>query len=473
MSLLLDGPSLAASPRYRLVPDAVDSEGDLACDLAAGYGLTPFDWQRMSLVDVMGVRPDGRWAAARAGLSLPRQNGKNGDAEILELWDISQLGLRVLHSAHEVKTARKAFKRLLAFFDNRRKYPELADMVKEIRRTNGQEAVELHNGGSVEFMARTRSSGRGYSADVLVLDEAQELTDDELEAMLPTISASANPQTVFMGTPPKPEQPATVWRRIRAAGIEGTDSRLCWIEYSADPDDDPCARETHAKANPGAPVSIGWDAITDEQAALSVEGFARERLGIWQPKAGGPGAAIPDEPWQACRDLAVEMVGRKHLALDVSPSQSDASICVAAFDSSGAISVQVTHTGRGTHWVADRLKAGTADTGSPVTIVKGTAAESLVEHLEREEIPFAIIPSTEYAIACGELLARVTAGTVHHRGQPDLETAVAGATAKAAGERWVFDRRTPGVNITPVCAAAAAVHVVASNPDYELLESIY
>ena len=84
------------------------------------------------------------------------------------------------------------------------KFPELNALVKEVRRTNGQEAIVLKNGGSVEFVARTKGSGRGYSVDVLVIDEAQELTEDQLAAMLPTISASSNPQILYTGTPPGP-----------------------------------------------------------------------------------------------------------------------------------------------------------------------------------------------------------------------------------------------------------------------------
>lgn len=38
-------------------------------------------------------------------------------------------------------------------------------MLVEIRRTNGQEAIVLDNGGSVQFIARSRGSGRGFTVD--------------------------------------------------------------------------------------------------------------------------------------------------------------------------------------------------------------------------------------------------------------------------------------------------------------------
>ena len=48
-----------------------------------------------------------------------------------ELYGMVVLGERFLHTAHEVKTARKAFLRIAGFFENPRQYPELAAMAKK------------------------------------------------------------------------------------------------------------------------------------------------------------------------------------------------------------------------------------------------------------------------------------------------------------------------------------------------------
>jgi len=61
----------------------------------------------------------GRWASLTCGLSLPRQNGKNALIEVRELFGMVGRGEKFLHTAHEVKTARKAFKRLQHFFGTR------------------------------------------------------------------------------------------------------------------------------------------------------------------------------------------------------------------------------------------------------------------------------------------------------------------------------------------------------------------
>src|SRR5690625_7789130 len=110
----------------------------------------------------MGRKANGKWAAGRWGLAVPRQNGKNAVLEMVELFFMAVLGLKILHTAHEVKTARKAFLRIASFFEDERKYPELAEIVEYIRRTNGQEAIQLTNGGSIEVkIGRASCRGRG------------------------------------------------------------------------------------------------------------------------------------------------------------------------------------------------------------------------------------------------------------------------------------------------------------------------
>jgi hypothetical protein len=138
--------------------------------------------------------------------------------EIRELFGLTLLGEKFLHTAHEVKTAQKAFRRLLYFFDNPRMFPKLHARTTMIRKANGQEAIVLDNGGSFELVARSRGSGRGFSCDVLVVDEAQELGEDHLAALLPTISASANPQQIYTGTPPGQNAQGEIFEKIRGGG---------------------------------------------------------------------------------------------------------------------------------------------------------------------------------------------------------------------------------------------------------------
>ena len=129
------------------------SSGQDAGYLASRYGLAPDPWQQTCLDNWFAEYKNMRLIHSRVGLSVPRQNGKNAVLEMVELYKMVIQGRKILHTAHEVKTARKAFTRIAGFFENERAFPELAEMLKSIRRTNGQEAIELNNGASVEFIA--------------------------------------------------------------------------------------------------------------------------------------------------------------------------------------------------------------------------------------------------------------------------------------------------------------------------------
>lgn len=323
----------AQTPRIRRARSGPFSHGPDACEFAQGYGLEADPWQAQLVGDWLTEDSYGLWVHGRGGVSVARQNGKNAALEIFELYLMVALGYAILHTAHEVKTARAAFLRLAGFFENARDYPELAAEVSAIRKTNGQEAIELFNGGSIKFIARSKSSGRGFTADTLVCDEAQELTDEQLEALLPTISAAphANPLQIYTGTPPGPAIQGEVFRRVRAQGVAGTDPRLAWSEWSIP--DDLKARPVIESAKTGDEEALervlGWvadnnpalgsrlshDVIMDELNGMSPDGFARERLGQWSAdsKHGGPafdmsrwGQLLGDRPLSAREVVAVE-----------------------------------------------------------------------------------------------------------------------------------------------------------------------
>lgn len=302
------------APRIAHEPDLRLSDGDDAIFLGSSYGLTPDEWQARVIRSWLATDRSGGLRVGRAGLAVPRQNGKNGILEIVELFKMVAQGRKILHTAHEVKTARKAFLRLASFFENERKFPEMAELVSEIRRTNGQEAIVLVNGGSCEFVARSRGSGRGFTVDDLVCDEAQELTDEQLEALLPTISSapSGDPQQIYTGTPPGPGVPGVVFTRVREHGVLGNDKRLSWHEWSIPDDVLPAVavrswRELAFETNPALGVRLNIQTVKDELGAMSMEGFCRERLGKWDTMKTGD-ALIAGDQWLKLYEADKEIV---------------------------------------------------------------------------------------------------------------------------------------------------------------------
>jgi hypothetical protein len=464
-------------PRVRVAPRAVSSDVDDAAFLSSGYGLTPDDWQEDVLDDWLGRRRDGRWASSTCGLAVPRQNGKNGIIEIRELFGMVALGEKFLHTAHEVKTARKAFARIASFFENARQYPELVSLVKEIRKTNGQEAIVLTNGGSVEFIARSKGSGRGFTVDVLVCDEAQDLNDEALSALLPTLSAAplGNAQLILTGTPPDPEKGQTgeVFARVRADGESGRNKRIAWTDYGAPdgPMPDVDDRDLWRLHNPAIGTRLSFDWIEEaEHSVMSAETFARERLGWWGDPSTDKASAFGAGRWDACRVDDLEPVVTA-IGAAVAWDRQHASISVAGLNGDRMV-VGVVDRREGSGWLVPELKRIQTERRCPVVVDGHGPTADLIPALQAAGVQLTILKTSEAFDAVVSIFDRVQAQTLAHPGHPDLDAAVA-VTVKRETERgFAWGRRKSEGDISQLESATWAVWGADNTPNYDPLSSV-
>ena len=216
------------TPSDRIVPDYAYTDGPDAVKVLAVGKLIVDPWQSEVLNDWMGRTEDDVWSAPTCGLSVPRQNGKTLDTSGRIASGMILYAEWVIYTAHLQKTATETFMELRGLFESR----GLRKHVKEIKAALGREQIILKNGGRVVFVARTRNGGRGLHGDCLVFDEAQELTSEQQASFLPAISASRNPQTIYLGTPPDENCTGTVFRKIRKRATEGESKSTAWTEYS-------------------------------------------------------------------------------------------------------------------------------------------------------------------------------------------------------------------------------------------------
>lgn len=449
-------------PRLHVAPRAAKTYGDLAGRFASDYGLTPDPWQQLILDDWLALTSN-RWASLTCGLSVPRQNGKNALLEVRELFGMVGRGEKFLHTAHEVKTARKAFKRLQHFFGSRpddpaAKYPELNALVAEVRNVNGQEAVVLKNGGSVEIVARSKNSARGFTVDVLVMDEAQEMTEDDLEALMPTTSAAplGNPQWIFTGTPPSPRANGDVFARVRAEALDGKSKRLAWHEWSSEQGVDLDSHQAWHEANPALGIRLQFDVIEGERARFSDDGFARERLGMW---AGSSSQAVIDsETWRGRGDAESLAVGRLALAVDVSPDRTVASVAVAGQREDGFWHIELDEQRNGVGWLAAYVAARCERNDIRAVVVDGASpAASIIDDLTSRGVVVTTSGARDMAAACGTLYDGAMEGWLHHIDQPQLNAALAAARRRPLGDAWAWNRKSATSDITPLVAATLAL----------------
>lgn len=465
----LDLPAGVQPPRHLWVPDYVSSSGQEAIELAALAGLDLDLWQQFVVINMLGERDDGRWAAFEVGLEVARQNGKGGVYEARELAGLFLLGERLLiHSAHEYKTAEQALDRMEALITNT---PSLHKRLKAkgVKRSHGQEGIYLKSGQVLRYFTRTASSGRGFSCDFLGLDEAMKIKHSMHAAMFPTMAARPNAQIMYAGSAVDQDtmEDGIVFASVRERGIKGGDPRLMYVGYGA-PFDHPddvtdeaaCDPANWAAANPALGIRITPEYIEIEQRALSARGFAVERLGVgdWPRTDGTEGRAIMPADWAAIADPDSIVRDPVCIAFDVSPDRATASIASAGLRSDGRSHVEIIEHCRGTDWIVDML-VGIKKRQRPLAFVTDASgpAASLLPELVARKIEVHLVNSKEHAQACGMIYDGVDQGTLRHLGTSELSAAIAGAVKRPLGDAWGWSRINSTVDISPLVAVTLAL----------------
>ncbi len=452
---LLDGQSPA---RVSHAPIVRANSWEDVSDLSASFGVVLDEWQEDVLQAALGERTDGRWAARMVGVSLPRQNGKSQLIVARALAGVFLFDEQlIMVSAHQQDTAREVFTRLVDILEMS---PTLNARVDTYGKALGREYIRFKSGQVIRFKARSTGSGRGFSADCLLLDEAQILTGAAWAAILPTMSARPNPQVWLLGTPPTPSDDGEVFGRIRETAMSGRDSRLAYMEWSAESTEDIDDPVTWARANPAFPLRIGAEAIESERSSMSDEQFQRERLGIWD--AGRSNAVIPRSSWdEVGADWSVA-VDRLALGVEAGPDLRWASVALAGQRADGLWHVELDgHRDGGTAWVVPYVAAllGVNPGIRAVVVDAGSPSRALLDEFVAAGVKVTSPKVTDLGGACTRMLEAVVTGQVMHTRQPQLTSAVSVAGRRRLGDTgmWVFSHATTTSDITPIQAATLAL----------------
>ena len=346
-------------------------------------GATFYPSQKNEMELFLSRNADGSPAALTIGISKPRQNGKSYAARFYAVYMSVFEHRQVLYSAHHSTTTNKMFKALCDLFESPERYPEFAADVKNISRARGYEGIYFNDwkdengvpqpGGCIEFATRTRNGSRGGTYSVIVIDEAQEMTAEEQEGMLPVISAASEvketakmPQQIFIGTPPGPTCKGTVFKDMHHAAHTGEKTEAWWLEWSITaPDiimqlsDQKTALEYAYETNPAMGYRIAERTVLNEFDTMSPDGFARERLGWWAPiLEAKEDYAIPVSVWDACRSAELKPEGKTAYGVKFTPDGAEVALCGAVIPEVGEARISLIErrpTGQGTQWLADWL----------------------------------------------------------------------------------------------------------------------
>lgn len=453
-------------PRIKIEPHRTTTDGADAVILMKEYGNTLDKWQEDIISCWLGKDENGKYSVTSAGLALPRQNGKNVCLEAREFFGLVVNGEKILHTAHQVKTSKKSFRRLAAMFTDKR-HPEVTDIVKNIRYTNGEECIELDNGGSIEFSARSRQAARGFDGiSVVVYDEAQELTDDQVEAIMATLSASAtgNRQIIYTGTPPYPRCPGTVFRRKRNGCLEEPGEHDAWHEWSVEgktiEDINVNDVDLWYSTNPALGIRLSEEFTAEECRTMSADGFARERLGWWSPIfVEETNKAIDELSWEECASETTKPEGKTAYGVKFSLDGSNVSLAGAVISADGTSRISlIKHetTAKGIRWLSDWLNER-ANSACCVVIDGRNGVDVLCERIsENWRYKGSVIRPTvkDVVAAAGLINNEINEKTLTwYKFQEDLNDSAINSVKRPIGGGWGFG----GENTTPIEACSLAL----------------
>ena len=421
------------TPTTNVVLPYTESLGDEAIELYESTNRTAMEWQRLLIRDIMARNPDGLWTHSKFGYAVPRRNGKNEVAAIIELWGL-QNGENILHTAHRTTTSRSAWERLKDLLDD-------AGIEHKDSGALGQETIRCKaTGGVIHFRTRTSKGGLGEGFDRMIIDEAQEYTEDQETSLKYVVSASPNPQTLFCGTPPTTESSGTVFMHMRDTilrdGIEDTG----WAEWSVDEIHKQTDIDAWYECNPSLGTILTERAVKAEIGGNELD-FNIQRLGYWIRY--NLKSAISRAEWDELM-LTGKPALNGPIFVGVKYSKTDSvAVSIAVKTEDGKIFVEGIDCRPfrdGTDWIVAFLKRIEYDT----VVIDGANGQQLLREAMRDaRLSRAMMPKVAEVIeANAAFMTRLAAKELCHAGQPSMANSVSNCEKRTIGSNGGFGFRS-------------------------------
>jgi hypothetical protein len=261
--------------------DVVGSYGAEAAGWIARYlGDELRPWQRYALERLLEHREDGSLRWRRAVLTVSRQSGKSVLSRGLCGWRVGAADLfgepqEILHVANLRATAQ------LIWTPAARRLEETLGAV--VRRSNGQEAIQLGDGSAWRLAASNLDGGIGSSVSLAFVDEAWRVPREVVDGSIaPTMLERRSPQMILVST--AGDGGSTLLLEDRDAAIaqlaDPDTARILLLEWSAPPQAYADDREAWRLASPHwTPGRL--EALEHAFATSSENDWRRQYLNQW------------------------------------------------------------------------------------------------------------------------------------------------------------------------------------------------
>lgn len=468
----------------------------------AGRPLDPHQLEAIEALTSYGR--GGKWLSFVAGVEGPRQTvGKTGGillpiALFLSLTFPEYADERTW-TAHRLDTTAKTFRDARALLgvddaDQANWRGPLAAKVLGVGLENGNEHIAFRNGSILWFKARSGRAGRGLSGHDVFADELLYATDEQFDALLPTMatrSATGNPR-LWTGSS-SALATSNFLRRLRKRATSG-DPGVAYVGWWARGSwskpgcatapnclhtlgsvgcalDDPAL---HDEANPGLGVRTSPSFLVEMRRQLTPLGFGREFLG-WQEEEDGA-TDLTLEVWEACEDPdSRPMASPVVLAIDTTKGLRSAVVAACGWREDGLAHGELLRVAAGTSWIVPFAKDMQERTGCPVLMLGGSAtSQALLPEFEAAGVRVTEVPTTDYTAACVFFVDEVKNERFRHLGDQHAADAVKGAASRDIGDggSWRWSPKDSTADVAPLVALTLARWELTRHQPYDLAASV-
>lgn len=411
-----------------------NTRGPGAIKLYEKSGRTAMQWQHNIMNPMMAINEEGLYIHTKFGYSIPRRNGKN---EILVMREMEALenGKKTLHTAHRASTSHAAWERLCEALSN-------AKIEYTSYKQFGFESIFVGEHGRVNFRTRSSKGGLGEGYDLLIIDEAQEYTDDQQSALKYVVTDSDNPQTIMCGTPPTAVSTGTVFEKYRYDVLFDDTTNSGWAEWSIEEQSDPWDKELWYQTNPSLGQTLRERAIVDEVAGDVID-FNIQRLGLWIKS--NQKSAISEPEWLEMKvDELPKHKGKLYVGIKYGKDGANVALSLAYKTADGNIFVncvdcQSIRNGNG--WILRFLDGLNADK----IVIDGASGQTiLMDSMKDARIKIKpILPTVKEVIHASSIFENaIYEKTIRHMAQPSVVQIIGNCEKRSIGSGGGFGYRS-------------------------------
>lgn len=433
------------TPTQSVVLPYLDTKGQRAIGSYNESGRVAQEWQELLICDILAINKDGLWTHTKFGYSVPRRNGKNEIVAIRELYGLEN-GEKILHTAHRTTTSSSASKRLAAILNGkgykeitRPKAGEKYEKAYTFSKQFGLERITIlcEGGGSCDFRTRSSKGGLGEGFDLLIIDEAQEYTDDQESALKYVVTDSKNPQTIFCGTPPTPVSSGTVFTKMRNETLAGSRVNTGWAEWSVPEMSNMREKELWYETNPSLGTIFTERSVLDEVGSDEVD-FNIQRLGLWLRH--NQKSAISKTEWSEMQvEELPDLSGPLYIGVKYGPDGKNVALSVAAKTKEKKIFVETIDcrtVKAGNEWMMRYLSNHSV---KKVVIDGASGQQLLAKEMKEYKLKPPVLPTVKEIISANaEFEQGIFRTNIVHANQPSVEQIVSNCKKRAIGSNGGF-----------------------------------